>query len=451
VKRHLALVIAGLVAVLLLAGQLARAQAGPEPNDPQDSLPAFAPDGVHVAFDRQVPGGLNVLSMTSAGKELTIDAARARLRGYVPHTTDLLIEPSDNQTLVITSSRYNRPLATLHGTDATASPDGHFVAYLRDGTLYVANIDGSDERSIATGVAPPSWDVVGPAWSPDATRMAISSGSSLLLVNADGSGSRVLWGGLNQNVNPSWSADGREIAWETNADAHWAIWVWDDCSRCGPRVLLSSPTANYRFPEFSPVSSNTLAFISDRQHAKGGATPYQFALYTNQLSSTVLHKLVDDVHPYSPPRWSPTAALVAVAAGQECRRWGIYVTRPDVGSQPHRRSNICRFDGTPAADTIRGSQYFDLINGLGGNDVIDGLGGNDKISGNGGNDTIYGGAGNDFILAGPGNDRVFGGPGNDTIVGGNGVDRIDCGPGNDTVEAAGSLDIIARNCEHIRR
>jgi Tol biopolymer transport system component len=450
VKRHLALVVAGLVTVLLLAGQLARAAAGPEPGDPQDSLPVFASDGVHVAFEREILGARHVLSMTSAGKEFTVDSSVARLRGYVPGTTHLLIQTSGGETHVITGSRYDGPLAVLHGTDATASPDGQHVAYLRSSTLYVANIDGSGERAIATGVAPPSWDIVGPAWSPDATRIAISSGSALLVVNADGSGSEVLWSGLNQSVNPSWSADGLQVAWETNADAHWEIWVSVDCNRCGPRMLLSSPTANYRFPQFSPVASNTLAFISDRQHAKGGATPSQFALYTQQLSSPLLHKLIDDVHPYSAPRWSPTAALIAVAAGQECRRWGIYATRPDVGSQSHRRSNLCRFEGTPAADTIHGSQYFDIINGLGGNDVIDGAGGNDKISGNGGNDTIRGGAGNDFILAGPGNDRIFGGTGNDTIIGGNGIDRIDCGPGNDTVEAAGPRDIIARNCEHIR-
>jgi hypothetical protein len=409
----------------------------------------FSPDGVHVAFERQVPGGLNVLSMTSAGKEVTLAPAHGRLRGFVPHTTHLLIEASDSQTLVITGSRYDGPLAALHGTDATASPDGLHVAYLRDGTLYVAAIDGSGERAVAMGVAPPSWDVVGPAWSPDGTHIAISSGSSLLLVNADGSGSKVLWSGLNQNVNPSWSADGTQLAWETNADAHWEIRLWSACNGCGARMLLTSPTANYRFPQFSPFEPNTLAFISDRQQVKGGATRYQFALYTQRLGSA-MHKIVDDVHPYSPPSWSPTAALVAVSAGQECRRWGIYITRPDVGSQPHRRSNICRFDGTPAADTIRGSQYFDLINGLGGNDVIDGSAGNDKISGNGGDDTIHGGTGNDFIFAGPGNDRIYGGPGNDTIIGGNGVDRIDCGPGNDTVEAAGLLDVIARSCEHVR-
>jgi hypothetical protein len=450
VKKQLALLTVGLIAVLVLTGQLARAEAGPEPGDPQDSLPVFASDGIHVAFEREILGASHVLSMNSAGKELSVDSSGARLRGYVPGTTRLLIQTSDGETRVITGSRYDGPFAVLHGTDASASPDGSRVAYLRAGTLYVANIDGTGEQAIATGVAPGSWDLVGPAWSPDARRIAVSSEASILLVNADGSGTKVLWSGQNQDVNPSWSPDGLQVAWETNADAHWEIWVWVDCNRCGPRMLLSSPTANYRLPQFSPVSSNMLAFISDRQHAKGGATPYQFALYTQRLDSTVMYKLVDDVHPYSAPRWSPTGALIAVAAGQECRRWGIYITRGSVALQPHRRSNICRFDGTPAADTIHGSQYFDIINGLGGDDVIHGSGGNDKISGNNGDDTIYGSAGNDFILAGPGNDRVFGGPGNDTIIGGLGVDRIDCGPGNDTVEAAGPRDVIALNCEHIR-
>ena len=184
---------------------------------------------------------------------------------------------------------------------------------------------------------------------------------------------------------------------------------------------------------------------------RGRTSKYQYALYIEQQPNGTLQKLADDVNPLSPPRWSPTAALIAVSAGQECRRFGIYVLRSSIGSQVHRRSNLCRFDGTAHADVIKGSQFFDRINGDGGNDVIYGLGGNDAISGNGGNDTIYGGAGNDFIFGGPGNDRVFGGAGNDTIIGGNGVDRVDCGPGIDTVEAAGPRDIIAHDCEHVLR
>lgn len=445
--RQLALLAVGLVVVLVVAGQLARADAGPSPIDPEDSLPAWASDGVHVAFERQIPGSTRVFSMTSAGKDTSLAGASGELRGYVPGSTRLLVQTAGS-TLVVTGSRFQGPLATLTGTDAAAAPDGSHVAYLRNGALYVARLDGSDERSVAVNVQPPPDDLLGPVWSPDGTKIAIASGSSLLVVDADGTGVRTIVHGSRQNVNPTWSPDGSTIAFESDDTPFWSIWVGQP-NGSGARELIGAESNN-RFPQFSPVS-NTIAFISDRQRLRGGATQYQYALYTQPLSSSIAAKLVDDVHPYSPPRWSPTAALIAVSAGQECQRWGIYVVESHIGSRAHRHSNLCRFDGTSSADTIHGTQYFDIINGNGGNDVIHGLGGSDKISGEAGNDTIYGDIGNDFILGGPGNDRIYGGSGNDTIIGGNGRDWIDCGLGNDTVEGAGPLDVIARNCEHIRR
>jgi dipeptidyl aminopeptidase/acylaminoacyl peptidase len=446
VLRQLAFLAIGLVVVLVVAGQLARADAGPSPIDPEDSLPAWASDGVHVAFERQIPANTSVLSMTSAGKDTSLAGASGALRGYIPGSTDLLVQ-SGGDTLVITGSRFQGPLATLPGTDATASPDGSRVAYVRNAVLYVANVDGSAERVVATHVQPPPDDLLGPVWSPNGTRIAIASGATLLFVKADGTGLTTVYTPSSENINPTWSPDGSTIAFESNTP-QWSIWVVH-ADGSDAHQLIGGESDN-RFPQFSPVS-NTLAFISDRQRLRGGATQYQYALYTEQLSSAIATKLVDDVHPYSPPRWSPTAALIAVAAGQECRRWGIYVVNSSVGSRPHRHSNLCRFDGTPSADTIRGTQYFDIINGNGGDDVIYGLGGSDKISGESGNDTIHGGIGNDFILGGPGNDRIDGGSGNDIIIGGNGRDRIDCGLGDDTVEGAGPLDTIARNCEHVKR
>ena len=447
VLRQLALVVAGLVAVLVVAGQLARADAGPSPADPEDSLPAWASDGVHVAFERQVPGATWVFSMTSAGKDTSLAGSSGELRGYVPGSTRLLVQ-SGETTLVISGSRFQGPLATLNGIDATASPEGKRVAYVRDAVLYAAGIDGTDEHAVSTNVFPPSSDILGPVWSPDGTRIAIASGSSLLVVKADGSGVVTVFHGTNQSVNPTWSPDASTIAFESDDTPHWSIWTVHP-DGADAHQLIGGESDN-RFPQFSPVSS-TLAFISDRQRLRGGATQYQYALYLQPLTSAVASKLADDVHPYSATRWSPTAALIAVSAGQECRRWGIYIVEGAVGSRARRHSNICRFDGTASPDTIHGTQYFDIINGNGGSDVIRGLGGSDKISGEDGNDTIYGDIGNDFILGGPGNDRIYGGSGNDTIIPGNGRDRIDCGLGNDIVEGAGPLDTIARNCEHVKR
>jgi Tol biopolymer transport system component len=291
----------------------------------------------------------------------------------------------------------------------------------------------------------PSWDVEGPVWSPDGTQIVLATTEGLRVVKVDGSGSRVVFTGENQSVNPTWSRTEDVIAFERNAGAHWSIWFVNP-DGTGAHAVLSG-AANYRFPRFSPFGQ--LAFISDKQHIPGGASPFQYALYVQQLGGQP-YRVLDDVRPDDPPAWSPTAAQLAAAAGQECLRFGVYVVSSAQGAHAHRRSNICRFDGGARADTLRGSPYHDLMNGNGGNDVLYGNGGDDKLSGENGDDTIYGGAGNDFVLAGPGDDRVYGGPGNDTIIGGNGRDVIDCGPGNDTVEGAGPLDRIARNCEPVR-
>jgi Ca2+-binding RTX toxin-like protein len=455
VKKQLALLVLGFVSVLLLAGQLARAAAGPGPADPQDSVPAWASDGVHLAFERTTPSLQHVLTMTSAGKDLYVAWPTGESRGYVG-STYFLVQTRD-QTIVTTGGRFAGPNAILHGTDAAASPDGSQIAYIRAGTLYVVRasdiprngafpIPSPPERAIATGVSPPSWDVTGPAWSPDGTRIAVASGSSLLVVNTDGSGKRTLFAGGNQSVNPSWSHDGKTVAFETNGSGVWAIWeVQADAT--GAHAVLGSSSSNFRFPQFSPVS-DALAFISDRQRVPGGATQYQYALFVDRGNR--VDKLVDDVRPDSPPRWSPTAALIAVAAGQECRRWGVYTVRSE-GGTPQRHSNLCRFTGTSGDDTVRGSYYFDLIRGLGGNDRILAFDGNDRIEGDAGNDVIAAGNGNDVIFGGPGDDVLYGGAGNDVIVPGNGRDRVDCGPGDDTVEGAGPLDRIAKNCEHVHR
>ena len=80
--------------------------------------------------------------------------------------------------------------------------------------------------------------------------------------------------------------------------------------------------------------------------------------------------------------------------------------------------------------------------------------------GNEDDDYLEGGYGRDTVDGGPGDDRVFGNQGRDALAGGDGddrisavdgaVDRISCGPGRDTV-IADADDVVARDCEAVRR
>ncbi len=77
-------------------------------------------------------------------------------------------------------------------------------------------------------------------------------------------------------------------------------------------------------------------------------------------------------------------------------------------------------------------------------------GSGDAIRGGRGNDLLRGKAGDDCLYGQRGHDRLAGGRGNDRLVGGKGRDRIRCGRGRD-VAVASVRDLVAKNCERVRR
>ena len=98
------------------------------------------------------------------------------------------------------------------------SPDGRRIAFVstRDGNedIYVIEADGSGERRLTTHAAYDSH----PSWSPDGTRIVFCStrgdgeNDDVYVMNADGSGLRRLTdNGLTWDTFPSFSPDGRRI------------------------------------------------------------------------------------------------------------------------------------------------------------------------------------------------------------------------------------------------
>jgi Tol biopolymer transport system component len=112
--------------------------------------------------------------------------------------------------LYIQSLDGSEPVAmpTEPETEAAWSPDGTQVLLTHDGSILVADADGSNPRDLAGGYSP--------MWSPDGTRVLLGYDTStdglpvLALVDLEG---REVWSGV-VGAAPTWSPDGTRIAVE---------------------------------------------------------------------------------------------------------------------------------------------------------------------------------------------------------------------------------------------
>jgi len=249
VKTRLALLAAGLLPANVLAGQLASAGNG-LPTTPNDSTPVWSFDAHDVAFTRaEARTGQHRVWVAPAGVRGRAPLVGAGdLRSWRPGANELLLQTGTRTEVVAEAGAV---LATVDGTDASWSPDGARIAYVRGGSLYASDARGGVETLLATGLRRAARDLLGPVWSPDGTELAVSTmstdgqSSSLLAVAADGAGAHTVFAGPNENVNPSWSPDGRMLAFESNAGGRWRV-LEAATDGSGSRTLPAPPTSASR-------------------------------------------------------------------------------------------------------------------------------------------------------------------------------------------------------------
>ncbi len=213
-----------------------------------------------------------------------------------------------------------------HGIDPALSPDGQTVAFTRwqgdDGSLWLINIDGSNEHSIMGFTKKPK----GPAWSPDGSQLVLNFQHEGTLkektvchdlteasapprppFNASG-----IEGGLDQNNDPV-------LCWKLPPDPHWSLRLVNVAD--GSFEDLDGGTYAFR-PAWDPVQPWRI--VSD-----GGQ-----GLVDIDLNRDHRQHLTENVNDGS-PIFSPDGRYLALTVGQPggSQGYDIYRLNSDGGGR----------------------------------------------------------------------------------------------------------------------
>jgi dipeptidyl aminopeptidase/acylaminoacyl peptidase len=172
---------------------------------------SFTPDGTRVVYAKQG----NIYEVRSDGGSPRL-LAKARGLGVGDTFTDAVLSPDGTRIAALITSR-----SSSYAAIWTMSASGHPLHHAREVTSAPAGIDGL-------------------AWSPDGTRLAFGSTfdpneGRIVVVGSDGSDRTNLThpGPGDREGTPAWSPDGARIAFSSSADGLVVI----DADGTGRRVL----------------------------------------------------------------------------------------------------------------------------------------------------------------------------------------------------------------------
>ena len=222
------------------------------------------------------------------------------------------------------------PVAPYNGVRLTNS-----IVLVSDRTgseeIYAMNVDGSNFRQLTSTGGFKSY----PAVSPDGRFVVFTSGlieatelTSLVRINADGTGLKHLTDSTRLDYQPTWSSNGGEIAFSTTRDGNNEIYVMSaDGSR--PRNVTRNSHVDYD-AAWSP-STASLLFVSDRDHLGG----INSEIYASTSRGDSVRPLVEGFD----PAWAPDGSkFVFKKDGQ------LYIANyPDASSATQLTSFLSSF------------------------------------------------------------------------------------------------------------
>ena len=322
----------------------------------ENNEPAWSPDGSKIAFASTRDGNQEVYVMNADGTgqtNLTRSAGTETSPAWSPDGTRIafvgFVEGRGYQIHVMNADGSDR--RNLSGDrggerEPAWSPDGTKIAFSWNNSVQVMNADGGGVVRLTQGSAP--------AWSPDGARIAFvsqgwpsSGGQTIRVINADGTGERVVAVPPGQTTGPSWSPDGTEVVYDAYEYAIFRIEV-DGCRAIAellntyrrdrhpawqtPAALPAPAPAATPCPSPSPVATPTprptdrvlFTSLRDGNHE----------IYVMNGDGTGQTNLTNNPAEDASPVWSPDGTRIAFASNRPgpsntTGRSNIYVMNAD--------------------------------------------------------------------------------------------------------------------------
>ena len=177
-----------------------------------------------------------------------------------------------------------------------------------------------------------------PSWSPDGRRIAFTSTRDgtfgirgpdfeICVMDVDGTNQRNLTNNLHQETDPTWAPDGKHIAYASTIDRNFEIYVMDTDGRNRRRLTNSGDVRIHDWdPSWSP-DSKRIAFTSNRDGNK--------EIYVMDADGSNQRRLTNsgDAHIHNwDPSWSPDGKRIAFTSDRDGNK-EIYVMNTDGGQQ----------------------------------------------------------------------------------------------------------------------
>ena len=215
--------------------------------------------------------------------------------------------------------------------------------------IYVMEVDGNNQRRLTNH---PNWDT-SPSWSPDGKWIAFTSDRDehvidnnpgglpnfeIYVMDADGGNQQNLTNDPDNDSSPSWSPDGKRIAFSSDRDGNYEIYVMDADGN-NPQRLTDNDFFDTS-PSWSP-DGKRIVFMSWRDGHFIGEFGLSSEIYVMDADGGNEQRLTENRKSDSSPSWSPDGKWIAFISDRKGDNvnYEIYVMDADGGNQRRLTNN----------------------------------------------------------------------------------------------------------------